>query len=152
MPTKPVGESVICGFVQAEERLFVCDNLGEMMELYQQYEKGIALQLNWYTARVPDLYALAQGNQGARSVLTQLQELPDGEDLMQGAKVMNLVGPGVWIGFKGHCKEDLGAFAAAIRSRDTGMVETINNGLRGDGITDPGKLATTGEGIAGLGG
>lgn len=50
MPTVPEGHSVICGFDQGlGERMFVCETLEDMKELYSKYSMGYALRIHWYS-------------------------------------------------------------------------------------------------------
>lgn len=45
---------VICGYDQGlGERLFVCESLEDMQELYDACARGGALQINWYTGEDP---------------------------------------------------------------------------------------------------
>lgn len=54
MPTVHGEEKVICGYDQGlGERLFVCDDLGDMQTLYDSYAKGGAVQIHWYTGEDP---------------------------------------------------------------------------------------------------
>jgi hypothetical protein len=50
MPHPPQGSKVICGYDQGMgERIFVCESLGDMKELYASYARGGALRNKWYT-------------------------------------------------------------------------------------------------------
>lgn len=53
MPYVASGEQVVCGYDQGlGERLFVCENLQDMQELYDSYAKGYALTIKWYHGKV----------------------------------------------------------------------------------------------------
>lgn len=71
---------------------------------------------------------MAEGNPGAITVLMQLLKRDDPAALMIVLDLddMNMRGPQIWVGFKDHCKQDIEAFAKAIRGRDAAMVETVN--------------------------
>ncbi len=87
--------------------------------------------------------ALGAGNPGALGVLGQLIQ---GQDAFSGEPSnhpisyprlldlddMNIYGPMIWIGFKDHCKQDLGEFAKCLQARDPAMVKTINDEIQLD--------------------
>lgn len=51
MPQLPSDKhSLVCGYDQGlGERLFVCENLADMQELYDAYYRGGALRIKWYS-------------------------------------------------------------------------------------------------------
>jgi hypothetical protein len=49
-PSVPRGSRVICGLDQGlGERLFVCNSLADMEQLYDAYARGDALRISWYS-------------------------------------------------------------------------------------------------------
>lgn len=54
MPHLPEGHSVICGYDQGlGERMFVCNTLEGMQQLYDAYAMGGALNIRWYSGEDP---------------------------------------------------------------------------------------------------
>ncbi len=55
MPSLPSKDHrVICGYDQGlGERLFVCESLEDMQELYDAYYGGLALRIHWYSGADP---------------------------------------------------------------------------------------------------
>jgi hypothetical protein len=50
MPSLPQGHDVICGYDQGlGERMFVCESLEDMQQLYDSYARGYALYIYWYS-------------------------------------------------------------------------------------------------------
>lgn len=53
MPYVASGEVIICGFDQGlGERMLVCVSLEDMQYAYDQYARGVALSIYWYTGEV----------------------------------------------------------------------------------------------------
>lgn len=71
---------------------------------------------------------MAEGNPGGLSVLMQLMKKDSMAcfGVMLDLDDMNIRGTQIWIGFKDHCKSDIDEFFKAVRARDEGMVNTIN--------------------------
>ena len=54
LPIVPKGSAVICGYDQGlGERLFVCESLEDMQQLYNSYTRGGALNIKWYSGDDP---------------------------------------------------------------------------------------------------
>jgi len=55
MPSLPSAEhKVICGYDQGlGERLFVCESIEDLQQLYDAYAQGGALVINWYIGEDP---------------------------------------------------------------------------------------------------
>lgn len=76
-------------------------------------------------------WKMSEGNPGALSVIMRL--LTKNLILLLDLDDMNIRGSAIWVGYKDHCKEDLDRFIECVRTRDLGMVETINTAIeRGD--------------------
>lgn len=59
MPHLPEGHRVICGYNQGlGERIFVCNTLEGMQELYDAYDSGGALSIRWYSGKDPGFIAV----------------------------------------------------------------------------------------------
>jgi hypothetical protein len=80
------------------------------------------------------LFLFGEGNPGGLCVLMELmQDKERGFIDVLSLDDMNIRGTQIWIGYKGHCNEDLEVFRKAIRERSREMVDTINEeGLRGN--------------------
>lgn len=62
LPRIAEGHKVICGYDQGlGERLFVCETLGDMQQLYDAYARGGALQIHWYSGDDPGFIVILQG-------------------------------------------------------------------------------------------
>lgn len=73
------------------------------------------------------LIQMSEGNPGAVSVLVQLiKDDPMGFIDVLNLDDMGMRGSQIWIAYKDHCKEDIGAFRKALRDRDPAMVATVN--------------------------
>lgn len=72
------------------------------------------------------LIAMAEGNPGAISAMTQLLEDPAGLFDVLHLDDMNMRGPQIWVGFKDFAGQDVGKFREAIRKRDPEMVAIVN--------------------------
>ena len=55
MPHLPSSDhKVICGYDQGMgERMFVCESLGDMQDLYDSYVQGSAMKIYWYITECP---------------------------------------------------------------------------------------------------
>lgn len=86
------------------------------------------------------LIKMSEGNPGALNVLMQLvqNDSSGASGLMQilGLDDMGMRGSQIWVGYKDHCKQDINAFIAAVESRDSAMVATVN-ASRGVGDAPP---------------
>ena len=71
---------------------------------------------------------MSEGNPGAITVCTEILKADPigGFMALLSLDDMNMRGSQIWVGFKDHCKQDLGAFLAAITERDPEMVTTVN--------------------------
>lgn len=68
---------------------------------------------------------LSEGNPGAMAVLSALAKRDDGLIRILDVDDMGMRGPSIWLGYKDHCKQDIDAFAVALRDRSPEMVRTI---------------------------
>jgi hypothetical protein len=56
MPFVPDGQRVICGYNEGEgERVYICETLEDMQELYDYCVKNKISQINWYLGKDPVL-------------------------------------------------------------------------------------------------
>src|SRR5438270_12247091 len=83
MPRLGKGDKVICGYDQGlGERMFVCESLADMQQLYDAYYQGGALQIHWYVGPEPGFITLLvipghpQQSQQAELVLKETDVAP----------------------------------------------------------------------------
>ena len=54
MPRVPEGHKLICGLdVRIYEKLYVCETVEDMQQLYDHYAEGMTLSINWYSGSDP---------------------------------------------------------------------------------------------------
>ncbi len=63
LPYVPEGSKVICGYDQGlGERLFVCESVEDMQQLYDSYARGGALTIKWYSGDDPGFIQIIGGS------------------------------------------------------------------------------------------
>jgi hypothetical protein len=85
------------------------------------------------------LVLMSEGNPGAATTLCDLWAKYQDSDafmLVLFLDDMNIRGTQIWIGFKYYCNQDLDVFAQAIRDRDQGMIDCINEEGRNGNHTE----------------